>query len=121
MEHQKIFHEHPLVFNEDDERIYGEISRYWVVATVVSNANGSTFINYVLKYLLNCAIPRTQNMPLFFLMNGYIATTMNIANAKFAKNFVRDTLMAALVATLTFTTDVLLYHLPWNLKSITTH
>ena len=71
------------------------------------------------NYRLSCTNRSTQNILLFLLTNGAIVITMNLANAKFAKNIVRNTLIVVLVATLTFTLDVLFYCI--KVRSTTTH
>ena len=67
--------------------VMGARSRYWVVATVVSNANGSTFINHVLKYLLNCAILCTQDMLLILFDEWTYHDDYEYSKCKVCKEF----------------------------------
>ena len=93
--------------------VMGASNQYLVLATVVKNAEGSTFIiNHVQNYPLGCTIPHTQIILLFSSADINIIATMknmtNLANATFAEKRVMNTVIVVTVATSTFTSDVLL-------------
>ena len=108
-----------------DDLVMGASNQYLVLATVVKNAEGSTFIiNHVQNYPLGCTIPHTQIILLFSSADINIIATMkmtNLANATSAEKGVMNTVIVVTVATSTFTSDVLLYHSPSKLKSMTTN
>ena len=112
---------------EVDDLVMGASNQYLVLAIVVKNAEGGTFIiNHVQNYPLGCTIPHTQIILLFFLVYIDIMITMkkniaDLANATFAEKRVMNTVIVVTVATSTFTSDVLLYHSPSKLKSMTTN
>ena len=102
--------------------------KFMVLATVAKNVVGMLcplfIINHVPNYPLGCTIPYTQNILLFSFPNRDLLRMMskNIANAKSAKKIVLgNTVIVVHGAILTFTSDVLIYHPPWNLKSTTTN
>ena len=112
---------------EVDDLVMGASNQYLVLAIVVKNAEGGTFIiNHVQNYPLGCTIPHTQIILLFSLVYIDIMITMkkniaDLANATFAEKRVMNTIIVVTVATSTFTSDVLLYHSPSKLKSMTTN
>ena len=61
--------------------------------------------------------------PLILFEKVHFTRTKDIANAKYAKKKKKflDILIVALVMTLTFKINVLLYHPPWKLEFTTTH
>uniref|UniRef100_A0A7N2R255 Uncharacterized protein n=1 Tax=Quercus lobata TaxID=97700 RepID=A0A7N2R255_QUELO len=132
MELQHWLHwQHPLVFNEDErsgELCYGCNEPVFVMATVVKNAEkgGTSIINHVLNYPLGCTILHTQIILLFSSAYIHIMITTeknltNSANATSAEKRVVNTVIVVTVATSTLTSDVLLYHSPSKLKSMTTN
>ena len=109
---------------EVDAFVMGAGNQYLVLATVVKNAEGGTFIiNHVQNYPLGCTIPHTQIILLF--SSAHMITTeknmTDLANATSAEKRVLNTVIVVTVATSTFTSDVLLYHSPSKLKSMTTN
>ena len=109
---------------EVDTSVMGARNQYLVLATIVKNAEGGTFvINHVRNYPLGCTIPHTQIIPLFSstCMHTMMKNMTNLAIATFAKQRVVNTVIVVTVATSTFTSNVLLYHSPSKLKSMTTN
>ena len=109
---------------EGEILVMGAGKQFMVLATVVKNVDTTFIINHVPNYPLGCTIPCTQNILLFSFPNRYMLKMMSkiIANAKSAKKIViRNTVIVVHGAILTFTSDVLIYRSPWNLKSTTTH
>ena len=112
---------------EVDAIVMGAGNQYLVLATVVKNAErGSFIINHVQNYPLGCTIPHTQIILLFSSTYLHILLTTeknmtNLANATSAEKRVLNTVIVVTVATSTFTSDVLLYHSPSKLKSMTTN
>ena len=109
---------------EEDFFVGGAGNQFMVLATVAKNVFHIFIINHVPNYPLGCTIPCTQNILLFSLTNGDMLEMMSkiIANAKSAKKIILgNTVIVVHGAILTFTSDVLLYSSPWNLKSTTTH
>ena len=106
--------------------VMGARNQYLVLATVVKNAEGTFIINHVQNYPLGCTIPHTQIILLFSLpyINIVITTEKNmtnLANATSVEKRVRNTIIVVIIATSTFTSNVLLYHSPSKLKSMTTN
>ena len=101
--------------------VVGVRNQYLVLATGVTNAEFASIINHVLNYLLGCTIPHTQIILLF--SSTHIHTKMknitDLANAMFVEKRVMNTVIVVTVATSTFTSNVLLYHSPSKLKSMT--
>ena len=112
---------------EAEGRVGGATNLFMVLATVAKNAcMGLTFIiNHVPNYPLGCTIPCTQNILLFSLAQRDMKTKnfrTKMSNAKSAKKMViGNRIIVVQVAILTLTSDALIHHSPWNLKSTTTH
>ena len=111
---------------EGDGFVMGARNQYLVIAIVVKNAEGGTFIiNHVQNYPLGCTIPHTQIILLFSSIYIHIVTTKkniaDLANATSAEKRVVNIVIVVTIATSTFTLDVLLYHSPSKLKSMTTN
>ena len=111
---------------EVDVNVMGAGNQYMVLATVVKNAEGGTFIiNHVRNYPLGCTIPHTQIILLFYSTYIHIMTTKksmtNLAIATSAEQLVMNIVIVVTVANSTFTSDVLLHHSPSKLKSMTTN
>ena len=102
----------------------GAWKKFLVLATVAKNVGGTFIINHVPNYPLGCTIPCTQNILLFSLTQVDMMRMMakNLANVKSAKKIViGNNVIVVYGAILTFTSDVLIYRSPKNLKSTTTH
>ncbi|KAK7837578.1 hypothetical protein CFP56_021084 [Quercus suber] len=104
----------------------GAANQYLVLATVVTDAKITSIINHVLNYPLGCTIPHTQIILLLSSIDIHTVITTeknmtDLANAMSAKKRVQNTFIVVTVATSTFTSDVLLYHSPSKLKSMTTN
>ena len=112
---------------EEDYIVGGAGKEFMVLVTVVKNAGGMvlTFIiNHVPNYPLGCTIPCTQIILLFSFPNITMLEMMSkiITNAKSAKKMVvGNRIIVVQVAILTLTSNALIHHSPWNLKSTTTH
>ena len=93
--------------------VMGAGNQYWVLATVVKNAEGGgpLIINHVRNYPLGCCtIPCTHYILFFSFTKLILKSTKSLAIAKFAKKIVRNIVMVVSVAILSFTLDVVLYH-----------
>ena len=91
--------------------VLGAMNQYWVLATVVKNANGiAPFnINYVRNYPWGCCtIPCTHYILFFSFTKVILKSTKILAIAKFAKKIVWNIVMVVSVAILSFTLDVVL-------------
>ncbi|KAK7830709.1 hypothetical protein CFP56_028014 [Quercus suber] len=112
---------------EVDDLVMGALNQYLVLATVVKNAEGSTFIiNHVQNYPLGCTIPHTQIILLLSSTHVHIVITTeknmtNLANATSVDNKLMNIVIVIIGATSSFIADVLLYHSPSKLKSMTTN
>lgn len=106
---------------EGDVFVMGARNQYLVLATVVKNAEITFIINHVQNYPLGCTIPHTQIILLFSSTNVHtvMKNMRNLANATSAEKRVMNTVIVVTVATSTFTSIVLLYHSPSELKSMT--
>ena len=91
--------------------VVGAGNQYWVLATVVKNAETPSIINHVRNYPLGCCtIPCTHYILFFSLTNLMMKSTKILAIVKFAKKIVGDIVMVVSVAILSFTLYVVLYH-----------
>ena len=97
-----------MKMREGDGFVMGAGNQYLVLATVVKNAEGGTFIiNHVQNYPLGCTIPHTQIILLFSSVYIHIVTTKkniaDLANATSAEKRVVNIVIVVTVATSTFT------------------
>ena len=90
--------------------VMGATNQYWVLATVVKNAeDGGFIINHVRNYPLGCCtIPCTHYILFFSFTKVILKSTKILAIAKFAKKNVGNIVMVVSVAILSFTLDVVL-------------
>ena len=89
----------------------GATNQYWVLATVVKNADGGEpfIINHVRNYPLGCCTIPCIHYILFFSLTKLIMKSTKILEiAKFAKKKVGNIVMVVSDAILSFTLDVVL-------------
>ena len=85
---------------EGDGFVMGAGNQYLVLATVVKNAEGGTFIiNHVLNYPLGCTIPHTQIILLFIFTYIHITKKIvrNLANATSVEKRVLNTVIVVTI------------------------
>ena len=93
--------------------VLGATNQYWVLATVVKNANGIApfIINYVRNYPWGCCtIPCTHYILLFSFMKGHVILREKRAIAKSAKKCFGNTVIFVTNATLSFISNVDAHH-----------
>ena len=89
--------------------VVGAGNQYWVLATVVKNAEKPNIIKHVRNYPLGCCtIPCTHYILFFSLTKLILKSTKILAIAKFAKKIVGNIVMVVSVAILSFTLHVVL-------------